>query len=60
MPNAVEVTISIKRGKEEAKKYQLIEVGDSRNGTFKTYGPAAENADLPKFGKLYIKAKRGK
>ena len=60
MPNAMEVIISIQRGKEEPKKYQLVEAGDSRNGTFKTFGPSAENADLPKFGKLYIKAKQGK
>lgn len=60
MPNAIEVTISIKRGKEEPKKYQLIQAGESKKGTFVTFAPTAETADLPAFGKVYIKAKRSK
>ncbi len=56
---AIEVTILVKRGKEEAKKYQLIEAGESKRGTFVTFAPTAETADLPAFGKVYIKVKRG-
>ena len=58
----LEVTITVKRGKAEkdTKVYQLTESGGSKKGTYMTFTPAGENADLPSFGKVYIKAERGK
>ena len=55
-----EVTINIKRDKGEVKSYKLTEIGDSKKGTFKTFGTPAENADMPSFVKLYIKAEPDK
>jgi len=56
----IEVTITVKRGKEEkGKSYLLTETGKSKKGTFKTFSPA-DNPDLPGFSKVYVKATRGK
>lgn len=57
----IEVTIIVKRGKEATgKAYRLEEAGESRKGTYKTFAPTAETADLPGFGKVYVKAERDK
>ena len=56
----IKVIVTIKRGEEaQGKTYEFTESGESKKGTFKTFSPAGENADLPAFGKLYVKAKRG-
>ncbi len=53
------VTVTIKRGdKDTGRTYQLKETGESKKGTYQTFSPVGDNADLPSFGKLYIKAKR--
>lgn len=57
----IEVTIAIKRdGEAQPKVYQLKELGESKKGTFKTFAPAGENADLPEFSKVYVKVARDK
>ena len=56
----IEVTITVKRNKEEGKKYLLKETGESKKGTYKTFSAAGDNADLPAWGKVYIKATRDK
>lgn len=57
----MEVIITVKRDNEtQGKSYQLKENGDSRKGTYKTFAPTTETADLPGFGKVYIKAERDK
>ena len=45
----IEVTISVKRDKGETKAYTLTELGESKKGTYKTFGVPGENADLPDF-----------
>ena len=54
----IEVSITIKRDKGEAKTYQLNQIGKSKKGTFVTFSPLGENADLPAFFKGYVKVKR--
>jgi len=56
----LEVTITVKRGDAAAdsKTYLLQEKGKSKKGTYKTFSPPNENADLPAFFKGYVKAKR--
>ena len=54
----MEITITVKRG-DESKTYQLTEIGESKKGTFKLFA-AKENADLPDFAKVYVKATRDK
>ena len=58
----ITVEVRITRGNKEgdSKTYLLQESGDSKKGTFKTFSPVAENADLPSFGKLYVKVKADK
>ena len=56
----IEVTISVKRDNGETKAYTLTELGESKKGTYKTFGVPGENADLPDFSKVYIKAVRDK
>ena len=56
----ITVEVKIIRGEGDSKTYLLKESGDSKKGTFKTFSPVAENADLPSFGKLYVKANRDK
>ena len=57
----MEVTITIKRnGDTKGNSYLLTEAGKSKKGTYKTFQAAGDNADLPSFAKVYIKAKRDK
>ena len=56
----ITVEVKIIRGEGDSKTYLLKESGDSKKGTFKTFSPVAENADLPSFGKLYVKVNRDK
>lgn len=50
----MEVSVVITRGDIKTTT-PLVEVGDSRKGTFKLFTPKAETADLPSFAKLYVK-----
>ena len=57
----MEVNITVNRGtaeKADSKTYLLTAKGKSKKGTFLTYSPAGESADLPAFVKVYVKTKR--
>ena len=53
------VTVTVTRG-QEAKTYQLTEGEGSKKGTYLTFTPAGENADMPSFTKIYVSVKRAK
>ena len=53
------VTITVDRGKgKPTVSCELAELGESKKGTFKTFGLKKETPDLPSFMKVYIKAER--
>ena len=53
MAKKIEVTITVKRN-GKATTYVATETGESKGGTYLTFG-TADSADMPKFNKLYIK-----
>ena len=58
----MEVSVTINRGtaeKPDSKSYLLKEVGASKKGTYATFSPMGESADLPSFTKLYVKVAQG-
>lgn len=55
----IEVSVTVKRG-SKSKTYLLSEEGESKKGTFLTRSLKAENEDMPRFTKVYIKAKQAK
>jgi len=58
---SVEVTVTVSRGStSEVKRYLLKQIGKSKRGTYLTFSPVGDSADIPEFSKLYVKAKRGK
>jgi len=52
----LEVKVTVTRN-GDSKTYLLNEVGESKGGNFKLFA-SKDNADIPDFGKMYIKAKR--
>ena len=56
MSSTIEVTITVKRN-GAAKTWALAQAGESKGGNYLLF-QSKDNADIPDFGKLYLKAKR--